>query len=53
MRIGFDGHSYVTRQRLRAIDLLSQQRCDEALDVLLPLYTPGRVRGHWPAWRTT
>lgn len=37
---GFDGHSYVTRQRLRAIDLLSQQRCDEALDVLLPLYNP-------------
>ena len=40
VRIGFDGHSYVTRQRLRAIDLLSQQRCDEALDVLLPLYNP-------------
>ena len=38
VRIGFDGHSYVTRQRLLAIDLLSQQRCDEALDVLLPLY---------------
>ena len=40
VRIGFDGHSYVTRQRLRAIDLLSQQRCDEALDVFAAALQP-------------
>lgn len=41
-RIGFGGHSYVTRQRLLAIDLMSQQRYDEALGVLLPLYDPAQ-----------
>lgn len=39
-RIGFDGHSYVTRQRLRALELMDMHRYDEALEILLPLYDP-------------
>ena len=39
-RIVFDGHSYVTRQRLRALELMDMHRYDEALEILLPLYDP-------------
>ena len=41
-RIGFDGHSRVTRQRMYALELMDQKRYDEALEVLLPLYDPAK-----------
>ena len=41
-RIGFDGHSHVTRQRMYALELMDQKRYDEALEVLLPLYDPAK-----------
>lgn len=41
-RIGFDGHSRVTRQRMYALELMDLNRYDEALEVLLPLYDPAK-----------
>lgn len=39
-RISFPGHNHVTRNRMLAQYLANQQRYDEALDILLPLYQP-------------
>lgn len=53
VRIGFDGHSYVTRQRLLAIDLLSRSVVTRRSTCCCRFTIPGIVRGRGPAWHTT
>ncbi|WP_295936080.1 DUF6377 domain-containing protein [uncultured Alistipes sp.] len=42
IRIGFDGHSHVTRQRYLSVELLEKGETEEALDILMQLYDPDK-----------